>query len=79
VRRRLLQQSTDTAFPPGPQQQTRRTLLQRANRTDRRTDSASKVTTLRRYTNLFIIIIIIIITLTLTLPRATRAVSKPAV
>jgi len=45
----------------------------------RRTDSASKVTTLRRYTNLFIIIIIIIITLTLTLPRATRAVSKTAV
>jgi len=45
----------------------------------RRTDSASKVTTLRRYTNLFIIIIIIIITLTLTLLRATRAVSKTAV
>ena len=35
----LLQQSIDISFPPGPQQQTRRTLLQWANGTDRRTDT----------------------------------------
>ena len=33
-----VQQSIDISYPPGPQQQTRRTLLQRANGTDRRTD-----------------------------------------
>jgi len=32
-------QSIDISYPPGPQQQTRRTLLQRANGTDKRTDS----------------------------------------
>jgi len=33
-----VQQSIDISQPPGPQQQTRRTLMQRANGTDRRTD-----------------------------------------
>jgi len=33
-----VQQSIDISTPPSPQQQTRRTLLQRANRTDRRRD-----------------------------------------
>jgi len=33
-----VQQSIDISYPPGPQQQTRRTLLQRANGTDRQTD-----------------------------------------
>jgi len=35
----LLQQSIDISCPPCPQQQTRRTLLQWANGTDRRTDT----------------------------------------
>jgi len=34
-----MQQSIDITYPPGPQQQTLRTLLQRANGTDKRTDS----------------------------------------
>jgi len=34
-----VQQSIDIHYPPGPQQQTQRTLLQRANGTDRETDS----------------------------------------
>jgi len=34
-----VQQSIDISRPPGPQQQTRRTLLQRANGTDGRTDT----------------------------------------
>jgi len=33
-----VQQSIDISYPPGPQQQTRRTLLQRADGTARRTD-----------------------------------------
>jgi len=33
-----VQQPIDIFYPPSPQQQTRRTLLQRANETDRRTD-----------------------------------------
>jgi len=33
-----VQQSIDISCPLGPQQQTRRTLLQRTNGTDRRTD-----------------------------------------
>jgi len=33
-----VQQSTDISYRPGPQQQTRRTLLQRANGTDRQAD-----------------------------------------
>jgi len=35
----LHKQSIDISCPPGPQQQTCRTLLQRANGTDRRTDA----------------------------------------
>ena len=34
-----VQHTIDIFYPPGPQQQTRRTLLQRANGTDRRTDT----------------------------------------
>jgi len=33
-----VQQSIDISYPPGPQQQTRRTLLQRANGTEGPTD-----------------------------------------
>ena len=33
------QQLIDISYAPGPRQQTRRTLLQRANGTDRRTDT----------------------------------------
>jgi len=33
-----VQQSIDISYPPGPQQQTRRTLLQLANGTDKRTN-----------------------------------------
>ena len=33
-----VQQSIDISYPPGPQQQTRRTLLQRTNGIDRQTD-----------------------------------------
>jgi len=33
-----VQQSIDISYPPGPQQQTRRTLLQRADGTARRAD-----------------------------------------
>jgi len=37
-----VQQSIDiSVYTPGPQQQTRRTLLQRANGTDKRTDTRS--------------------------------------
>jgi len=39
-----VQQSIDIHYPPGTQQQTRRTLLQRANGTDRRTDGHRTVT-----------------------------------
>jgi len=38
------QQSIDISYPPGAQQQTRRTLQQRANETDRRTDGHRTVT-----------------------------------
>jgi len=37
-----MQQSIDISYPPpGPQQQTRRTVLQWAHETDRRTDAGS--------------------------------------
>jgi len=39
IRRPLLQQSIDISYPPGPQQQTRRTLLQLTNGTDKRRDT----------------------------------------
>ena len=39
-----VQRSSDTSYPPRPQQQTRRTLLQRANGTDRQTDGHRTVT-----------------------------------
>jgi len=40
----LLQQSVDMSYTPGPQQQTRRTLLQRANGTDSRAYGPADVT-----------------------------------
>jgi len=39
-----VQQSIDISYPPSPQQQTRRTLLQRTNGIDRRTDGHRAVT-----------------------------------
>jgi len=38
-----VQQSIDITYTPGPQQQTRRTLLQWANGTDRQTDGRRTV------------------------------------